>query len=452
MAGGEAVRSLGRPRDAAVVFGVPAPVRALSAHLVLAVAISTCMVATVALFNLREVSSSALTYDGFRLSAAALFLAAGILRLRRWNLTLDLNSGLMSGAFFVIGVLSLPLDNLAGQIVATGTESGLSLVTHAVGSLVAVWLVHRGLTVDDPRQRAAAQRFGLGPLGFSLGALAVTVVVVTLLSTDPARTTGIVTVELMIALAWWHKGFLAARRDATQPWAGRVAPLIGSLGVVEVLRAADTLQPGTWSLPGAALLASVAITTLHCAYVDLSEVALRPPPGQVNRQAERDAQLVELIDAWRPASEDFDVATVVTSVVAGRQARGQEIRVRGGGGAAHGRPADLAAVLEELLSNAHRYAARSSVTLHVVEIAGRIELSVSDLGPGMSAADATRALDGGAPDTLTGLRAARALMETSGGRLELRNRIGGTTFVAVLPAARQTAVPASHRDGWAIGI
>jgi signal transduction histidine kinase len=88
----------------------------------------------------------------------------------------------------------------------------------------------------------------------------------------------------------------------------------------------------------------------------------------------------------------------------------------------------------------------------MVEIAGRIEISVSDLGPGMSAGDADRALNSRGPDTLTGLRAARALMESSGGRLELRNRIGGTTFVTVLPAAQKPTLPASHRAGWAISI
>jgi anti-sigma regulatory factor (Ser/Thr protein kinase) len=443
------VSSLGQPRGAAVVSGAPAPFRTLSTHLVVAVAVSTLMVTTIALFNLQEVSTPALTHDGFRLSATALFLAAGILRLRRWKLTLDRNSGLMSAAFVVLGVLSLPLDNLAGQIVAAGAESRMSLVTHTIGSLLALWLVHRGLTVDDKGERPATQRLGLSPFGWSVAALALVVLVVTFLSSDLSRTVGTVTVELLVALAWWHKGFLAARRDATQPWAGRVAPLLGSLGVVEILRAADTLQPGTWSLPGAALLTSVAITTLHCAYVDLSEVALRPAAPDPH-QADRDAELVEMIDAWRPASQDFDVANVVTSVVASRQVLGQEIRVRGGGGSAHGRPADLAAVLEELLSNAQRYAPRSSVTLQMVEIAGRIEISVSDLGPGMSAGDADRAFHDRGPDTLTGLRAARALMESSGGRLELRNRIGGTTFVSVLPAARQPAVPASHRDGWAV--
>lgn len=426
------------------------PVRTLSLQLVVAVTISTAMVASVTLFNVREVSTPALTYDAFRLSAAALFLAAGLLRLRRWKLTLDRTSALMSAAFVVLGVLSLPLNNLAGQIVTTGAESGMSLLTHALGSLLALWLVHRGLTVDGTGERAAGQRFGLGSLARPACVLAAAVLAVTLLSTDRGRSAGTVGVELMIALAWWHKGFLAARRDATQPWAGRVAPLLGSLGAVEILRAADTLQPGTWSLPGAALLASVAITALHSAYVDLSEVALRPVPRPDRRQAARDAQLVGLIDAWRPASQDFDVANVVTSVVTSRHPADPEIRVRGGGGAAHGRPADLAAVLEELLSNAQRYAPRSPVTLQMVEIAGRIEISVSDLGPGMSAADAYRALDDPAPDALTGLRAARALLESSGGRLELRNRIGGTTFVSVLPAARQPAVPASHRAGWAV--
>ena len=65
--------------------------------------------------------------------------------------------------------------------------------------------------------------------------------------------------------------------------------------------------------------------------------------------------------------------------------------------------------------------------MHVVAIDARIEISVTDRGPGMSAVDATRAVGG--------LHVARALMARNGGGLELRNRIGGTTFVLVLPAA-----------------
>ena len=451
MGGGSAASSLGRARGAAVVGGVPVPVRTLSLQLVVAVTISTAMVASVTLFNVREVSTPALTYDAFRLSAAALFLAAGLLRLRRWKLTLDRTSALMSAAFVVLGVLSLPLNNLAGQIVTTGAESGMSLLTHALGSLLALWLVHRGLTVDGTGERAAGQRFGLGSLARPACVLAAAVLAVTLLSTDRGRSAGTVGVELMIALAWWHKGFLAARRDATQPWAGRVAPLLGSLGAVEILRAADTLQPGTWSLPGAALLASVAITALHSAYVDLSEVALRPvpatgpPAGSQRRPARRaDRRLASRLPGLR-RRERRDL---------GRdEPRTPQTRRSGSAAAAAPRtavPRTSPRCSSELLSNAQRYAPRSPVTLQMVEIAGRIEISVSDLGPGMSAADAYRALDDPAPDALTGLRAARALLESSGGRLELRNRIGGTTFVSVLPAARQPAVPASHRAGWAV--
>ena len=54
-----------------------------------AIAVSTVFVAAVALFNVDEVSTSALTLQAFQLGASALFLAAGILRVTRWRVTTE---------------------------------------------------------------------------------------------------------------------------------------------------------------------------------------------------------------------------------------------------------------------------------------------------------------------------------------------------------------------------
>ena len=76
----------------------------------------TGVLLVVALFNLDEVSSAAVTMSAFELGASVLFLAAGILRISRWRVTTDPHSGLLAASMIVLGVLSLPLDNLTGQL------------------------------------------------------------------------------------------------------------------------------------------------------------------------------------------------------------------------------------------------------------------------------------------------------------------------------------------------
>ena len=137
------------------------------------------------------------------------------------------------------------------------------------------------------------------------------------------------------------------------------------------------------------------------------------------------------------------MASVVSAVAEQRSAGGQEVWVRGGTGLAVGRPGDLWVALDRLLENAQQHAPSSPVTVHVLAIGSRVEVTVADRGPGLSGAVAERALgDGpaspGRPSGL-GLRQARDLMRGNGGDLTLRGRIGGATFVLSLPAADQPA-------------
>ena len=85
-----------------------------------AITVSTALVAAIALFNVDEVSSSALALDAFRLGASALFLAAGLFRLTRWRVTTDPNSALLAAAMLGLGLLCLPFGNLVTQLVHDG--------------------------------------------------------------------------------------------------------------------------------------------------------------------------------------------------------------------------------------------------------------------------------------------------------------------------------------------
>lgn len=398
-----------------------------------AIAVGTVLVAVVALFNVDEVSASALTQDGFELAAAALFLAAAVLRLARWRVTTDAHSGLLAAAMLVLVLLSLPLGNLMGQLVPEPQDRPmLALTARALGTALCLALALRAMTVCDEDRSTSLPRTLLAA---SVAAVAGVGVFAALFAVVPAHLTGTVllhvAVQVVLACTWLGLGLAASRRDALQPWAGRVAPLYASLGLVELLTGLDQVQPGSWTLPSAALLCSVAMVTAHSAYVDLLESS-RLAAVVARRTSELRTDLTTALSgstADDPVS-DFDVTDVVTAAARPRLAAGQEIRIRGGAGIAHGRPGDLAAAVEKLLVNAHTHAPRSPVTLHVVAIGSRVEVSVSDRGPGMSAAVAERAFGSG-----LGLHVARALMARNGGDLELRSRIGGATFVLVLPAA-----------------
>jgi signal transduction histidine kinase len=206
----------------------------------------------------------------------------------------------------------------------------------------------------------------------------------------------------------------------------------------------DQVQPGSWTMPAVALLSSVAMITAHASYVDLADAA-RVAAHIGRRASDLGAGATAVLSSTGDPTEpraDVEVTALVHAVAHRRALAGQEVRVRGGAGYAHVRATDVVAALERLLVNAHTHAPQSPVTVHVVAIGSRIEVSVADRGPGMSAAAASAfgSAQVGRGDGL-GLHVARALMARNGADLELRNRIGGTTFVLSLPAAEDQRTP-----------
>jgi anti-sigma regulatory factor (Ser/Thr protein kinase) len=417
-----------------------------------AIAVTTVLVAVVALFNVDDVSSAALTDDGFDLAACALFLAAAILRLARWRTTTDPHSLLLAGAMAVLGLLSAPTENIAGQVLHGPLEPTATVAVHAVGSALCLALALRAMTIADQGTPTRWLRtVVVAALAAVAGSAALAALFAIGSTTLAPRALWHLGVDVGLACSWLVLGLAATQRDARQPWAGRVAPLYGSLGVVELLHGLDRIQPGSWSLPAAALLGSVAMVTAHGAYVDLMESsrftsAVDRRTGQLASRS--DAVPLDVLGAVdQPV--DFEVSDVVGDLARRLRSSGQEVRVRGGRGVAHARPDDLAAALDRLLANALTFAPHSPVTLHIVAIASRVEVSVSDRGPGMSAATADLAFgsaEAGRGSGL-GLHVARALMARNGGRLELRNRIGGSTFVVSLPAAADQRI-APRSPAW----
>jgi signal transduction histidine kinase len=397
--------------------------------------------------RLRDLPSDDLTHDGFSLGAAALFLAAGVLRTARWRVTTDAHSAYVAGSLFVLALLALPVGHLLGHREHGHLESSAALGAHTLATGLALALALRALTVyDDDTDRTWRGTLVAGTAAAvtALAAMAV------LFSVAPTEMTGGVlahqTLEVLLAAAWIVLGLAASSRDATQPWAGRVAPLYGCLGVVALLGSLEHVQPGAWAMPAAALLCSVGMVTAHSACVDLVEAV---------RLAESVRHRTDMLVAGaddglgggaqhRAAPVEVEASDVVSAVAERRRSSGQLVRVRAGVGAVKVRPAELAAAVDRLLVNAQTHAPGSPVTLQVLAIASRVEISVSDRGPGLSADAAGRVFAAGERDSGLGLHVARSLVSANGGELELRNRIGGATFVISLPAADATdAVPAS---------
>jgi signal transduction histidine kinase len=169
----------------------------------------------------------------------------------------------------------------------------------------------------------------------------------------------------------------------------------------------------------------------HMAYLDMVEAGGFIETPDVDVRGSR-LVLPAVVEDVRP----LDVAGVVTAVVERFREDGLDIRLRqAGAGEACGRATDLAVAVESLLDNAGRFAPTSPVDVHVVAISDRVEVSVIDRGPGLSALTAETALADPAYGGGGGLSVARELMRRSGGDLLLRNRIGGASFVLTLPTS-----------------
>jgi signal transduction histidine kinase len=412
----------------------------------------------------------------FGVVAAALFLGAGVLRVSRWRIAGDPRSLMMGAALIVLGGLALPLTSLAGVIMDGSTTSMLRAVTALTSTLVTLTLVVRAL--NTPAEDASLRPLRVvGPAATTATAIFAGLVVVYVWA--PGLLTSTLVPPPMIrgallATAWFVVGLEAAMRSPQLPWAGRVAPLMGCMAVAELLRVISVVHPGAWEVTGSALVAVIASLTAHRALLDLDEAAcseqqdLEPAPEAPPRNALgglraalttleeygarldsttkerlRAAALGEvshlehlLIRGEPDETVDFDLEPVLRTVVETRRAMGTEIELSDCDLRAHGRPGDVATVLRNLLENAEQHGA-GPVTVTVLPLGERIEIHVTDHGPGMPASQVATLFQRGARGTGSvgsglGLHVSHALMQQQGGDLELGAHTGGCTFILSL--------------------
>jgi signal transduction histidine kinase len=390
----------------------------------------------------------------------ALFLGGGVLRTARWRVTGDQRSLLMGTALIVLGGLAIPLTGLAGVIMGADDRSMLRAATAVLTTGVAMTLVVRALVSRGDKQPHAVLVVA-GSVAAAV-ALFATVLVVHASAPHLLHSESLppkVVRGSLLAVAWLYVGLEATLRSEQRPWAGKVAPLLGCMGVAEVLRVVAAYYPdGIWELAGGALLAALAAITAHRALVDLDAAAgadrarqavvaaLHQPlrPTGVGEVAHLEHLLVR---GDRGESVDFDVDLVVADVVAELRSRGVLVELDVEPARVHGRPADLTTALRNLLANVHDHGGGRAV-VRTVGAPGRVEILVADDGPGLADGQVATLFERGPG---LGLHVSRTLMRQQGGDLQLRGHHGGAAFALVLDAARAPAPSAGAEARWLDG-
>jgi hypothetical protein len=389
----------------------------------------------------------------------ALFLGSGVLRTAGWRVLGEQRSLLMGTALIVLGGLAIPLTSLAGVVMGADDRSMLRAATALLTTGVTMTLIVRALTTrGDKSPHALPVLVGSAVAAIVLftGVLVVHNWAPHLLHSEslppPVVRGG------LLAVAWLYVGLEAALRSEQRPWAGKVAPLLGCMGVAEVLRVVAVYRPdGIWELAAGALVATLAAITAHRALLDLEGGATEwehCAGVTTMRDRSRTAHLggtapLEhlLLRGDRVESVDFDVAAVVAEVLEDHRSAGIEVELDIAPAHAHGRPADLATALLILLANARDHGGGRAV-VRTVKRPGRVEIEVADFGPGLVDGQVATLFERGPG---LGLHVSRTLMRQQGGDLQLRGHHGGAAFAVVLDAARAPTPSTGAEARWLDG-
>ena len=430
-----------------------------------AVAVCGCALLATVLAQLDVHASSVAEHvtQVFGVVGAALFLGAGVLRVARWRMAGDVRSLLMGAALVVLGGLVIPLTSLAGVLMGNDEQSLLRAATAVTTTCVVLALVMRALTTHDDDQPHAERLLAWSAVTCLV--LFAGVVALDAWAPDALRAETLaprVVRGTLLAVAWLYVGLEAALRSEDRPWAGRVAPLLGCMGVAELLRVASIYHDGAWELASAGLVAALAAITAHRSLVDLDEAATTRSLPTAEARLPRPCRETRLgmLRSTKPHRDQPPRAPdhPVRAHRVGRLRRRRDRHRRGARRSAPtasrspctplpsartAGPATSPPSLQNLLVNA-RVHGGNQVSVHTVTVAGRVEIHVSDQGPGLTESQLATLFQRGARGPAShgsglGLHVSRTLMRQQGGDLQLRRHQGGTVFVLVLNAARPVA-------------
>lgn len=225
-------------------------------------------------------------------SAGVLLVVAGCFRLARWRLRRDAHSGLAGSALVLVGLLVVPARALAEGLTTDASPSTAALALRGAGSLLAMAMLQRALTatelrgLHEPSRLVPVLLVGCG-LFFTLSVAA----------EYAAEARGAVASgdalagpSLLLAVAWWAQAEILRRHRDERPWAGRVAPLLAGMGVVEALRAAGGQVPSAPTLAAQLLAAVVALAAVRSALADL---------GAATDESQAAQAELERYESWR---------------------------------------------------------------------------------------------------------------------------------------------------------
>lgn len=154
------------------------------------------------------------------------------------------------------------------------------------------------------------------------------------------------------------------------------------------------------------------------------------------------SRLERLLDDRVPAGPGpVDLDAAINPVLEAHRARGHQVEWQPSGHTVHGRPDDVAEVVNILLENAARHGDAVS-RIAVTDDEEVVTIAVSDSGPGIPEEVRERIFDWGVrgPDSGgqgIGLNVARRLVAEQGGSLSVAEPAGaGTSFIIRLPAVR----------------
>jgi signal transduction histidine kinase len=434
----------------------------------------------------------------------ALYVSAGLSALLRWRLTGDARVALAGTGLLVYGTVNgffLPLASvIAGD---TMSELGAGGVVRALNAVVVICLLVRSLSTPTVNARLRpVQVFVLasGTLTLVFFVLAMFTARSEAPPLGPGTVTGLYTA---LTVGWAAAAALFVRRAAVRLqadvlWLGLA---LGCLSLANLIRALPSGQDDAGLLAAAvvsSLAAAVALfgSSFHLAAllgslgserlrlrgalvaqeveqahreerlhdVRSTLAAIRCAAGTLHRYDEKLAhaqraslqsavtaelvRLERLIDPGeQQGSQAFSLSEALTGVVETERALGSQIHVSLGALSATGRSEDTAAIVQNLLVNARRYACGTPITVTATEAEGHVEVAVMDRGPGLTPEERDAVFDRGqrgaaahqAHGSGLGLFVSRRLATEQGGRLLVTDRPGGgACFLLRLPSAQQS--------------
>ncbi|MCW2547601.1 MAG: signal transduction histidine kinase, partial [Mycobacterium sp.] len=448
-------------------------------------------------------------FNSTEVLASCLFACTGLLCLVRWRLLGHAQAAYTGCCFLAFGLLTVPLPLVAVLLTDGGRVELIAPLARGAAAVCALTCAARGLRSSQVDARVRPRHLLAQTLGLSAGLYVIVAAVLVTLG-HRVRTPVFLIVEAVVTLSWLAVGVLfcrRSRRGSKSPWMGFT---LVPVACQELLRLLTVIRPTPWMFAAGTMLlvaAGVAIagaaSTLHFVLRDKDRsllrlsVDLRASESRIEGERERrEEQLHDVrsaLAAIRCANGtlhkyaarldertkavlddaltkelgrleglvdptvsnphvDFRLDELLEPLVAAEVNQGSEVLLHVGDLAAHGRPFDTAAVVQNLIVNARRYAPGSVVSIHASQVGGRVTVQVEDSGPGIPEREHASVFErgvrgstsAGVEGTGLGLFVSRRLMVEQHGSLKLRaGAAGGACFVLDLPAADSRIDPRS---------